>query len=186
MIWMQQGSDLAEEVVSLKNRLAEVEEEKGNLQLKLVDFEETRASIGMLCREFSALNRFWIWSLNGVFVMCGYLFNKTHEEEFVMFYFITLPAVCLVFFSASQQYKGGSIEKLVVCIERESACVCVCLQSKIFFFLFRQHDLATSCGQMLDYFSDNKMINRVFVYLFVCFGCVFVVCWSIWVLYGSI
>ena len=41
-----QGSELADEVVSLKNRLAEAEEEKGNLQLKLVDFEEMRALIG--------------------------------------------------------------------------------------------------------------------------------------------
>lgn len=41
-----QGSELADEVVSLKNRLAEAEEEKGNLQLKLVDFEEMKALIG--------------------------------------------------------------------------------------------------------------------------------------------
>ena len=38
--------------MSLKNRLAEAEEEKGNLQLKMVDFEEMRASIGNLKNKF--------------------------------------------------------------------------------------------------------------------------------------
>ena len=37
---MFQTSDLAEEVVAQKNQIAELEEEKGNLQLKLVDHEE--------------------------------------------------------------------------------------------------------------------------------------------------
>lgn len=32
--------------MSLNNRLAEAEEEKGNLQLKLVDYDETKAYIG--------------------------------------------------------------------------------------------------------------------------------------------
>ena len=41
-----QSDDLAEEVVQLKNQLAELEDEKGNLQLKLVDYEEAQAMQG--------------------------------------------------------------------------------------------------------------------------------------------
>jgi len=37
-----QGSDLANEVVTLKNQIAELEDEKGNLQLKLLDMDEMR------------------------------------------------------------------------------------------------------------------------------------------------
>lgn len=39
---------LADEVSTLKNRVAELEEEKGNLQLKLVDFEEAVAKQGII------------------------------------------------------------------------------------------------------------------------------------------
>lgn len=41
-----QRSDASEEVTSLQNHVAELEEEKGNLQLRLVDFEETLAQQG--------------------------------------------------------------------------------------------------------------------------------------------
>ena len=41
-----QSDDLAEEVVQLKNQLAELEDEKGNLQLKLVDYEEAQTMQG--------------------------------------------------------------------------------------------------------------------------------------------
>ncbi|XP_046571680.1 uncharacterized protein MCAP_0864-like [Haliotis rubra] len=43
---LRKGSDLADEVMTLKNRLAELEDEKGHLQLKLVDFEELRLQQG--------------------------------------------------------------------------------------------------------------------------------------------
>lgn len=39
---------MADEVSTLKNRVAELEEEKGNLQLKLVDFEEAVAKQGII------------------------------------------------------------------------------------------------------------------------------------------
>ena len=39
-------SDSAKEIVLLKNKLAELEEEKGSLQLKLVDFDEAKALQG--------------------------------------------------------------------------------------------------------------------------------------------
>ena len=41
-----QGGSEAEEVSALKNQLAEVEEEKGSLQLKLVDFDDLKALQG--------------------------------------------------------------------------------------------------------------------------------------------
>ena len=45
---MLQGSNLADEIVTLKNRLAEAEDEKGSLQLKLVDFDEMKTTISKL------------------------------------------------------------------------------------------------------------------------------------------
>ena len=41
-----QGGSEAEQVSALKNQLAEVEEEKGSLQLKLVDFDDLKALQG--------------------------------------------------------------------------------------------------------------------------------------------
>jgi hypothetical protein len=37
-----QVSDASEEIVKLQNRVAELEEDKGNLQLHLVDFDELK------------------------------------------------------------------------------------------------------------------------------------------------
>ena len=71
-----QGSNLADEVVSLKNRLAEAEEEKGNLQLKLVDFEEMRTLIGKLKKSFCDHFRHFIC---GVLFIGESLLDKHHS-----------------------------------------------------------------------------------------------------------
>ena len=41
-----QSSNLAEEVVSLQNHIAELEDEKGNLQLRLVELDDTLMAQG--------------------------------------------------------------------------------------------------------------------------------------------
>ena len=39
---------MAEEVSELKNKVTELEDEKGNLQLRLVDYDEVKAQIGRI------------------------------------------------------------------------------------------------------------------------------------------
>ena len=46
MPYTLQGGSEAEEVSALKNQLAEVEEEKGSLQLKLVNFDDLKVLQG--------------------------------------------------------------------------------------------------------------------------------------------
>ena len=48
-----QGGSNPEEVSALKNQLAEVEEEKGSLQLKLVDFDDLKALQGKEDKQMS-------------------------------------------------------------------------------------------------------------------------------------
>ncbi|XP_012944847.2 putative leucine-rich repeat-containing protein DDB_G0290503 [Aplysia californica] len=43
---LRQSSQESDEVASLKNQITELEDEKGNLQLKLVDFDEQKAMLG--------------------------------------------------------------------------------------------------------------------------------------------
>ena len=45
-MFVSQSSNLAEEVVSLQNRIAELEDEKGNLQLRLVEMDDALTAQG--------------------------------------------------------------------------------------------------------------------------------------------
>ena len=45
-MFFPQSSNLAEEVVSLQNRIAELEDEKGNLQLRLVEMDDALTAQG--------------------------------------------------------------------------------------------------------------------------------------------
>ncbi len=42
-----QADSMAEELSELKNKVTELEDEKGNLQLRLVDYDEAKSQIGM-------------------------------------------------------------------------------------------------------------------------------------------
>lgn len=46
MFFSWKSSNLAEEVVGLQNRIAELEDEKGNLQLRLVDLDDALTAQG--------------------------------------------------------------------------------------------------------------------------------------------
>ena len=46
MLYLVQSSNLADEVVGLRNHMAELEDEKGNLQLRIVELEEALVTQG--------------------------------------------------------------------------------------------------------------------------------------------
>ena len=70
-----QGSDLAAEVVALKNHIAELEDEKGNLQLKAVESEEALAHQG----------QYWNLTWNWWLVLCrNYICMLTKFDSIVI------------------------------------------------------------------------------------------------------
>lgn len=63
-LFCYQMSDANEEIVKLQNRVAELEEDKGNLQLHLVDFDELKGknkNFRTICFPSSCTTVLWLW-----------------------------------------------------------------------------------------------------------------------------